>query len=254
VGAEIAGGPDGVDVAYAALMTAFSMNFVYSINSWADWKIDLINKPGRPIPAGKLTRRSAFIYCMFLLAVSVIFPVIVFKSPATLVLFETLPVLGILYSIKPFRFKRFLIPAVATTSLILVVPMMTGYFMNSNDLQILPFFLILFLYCLSVIPLKDIEDVTGDVHHASNNWMDKLGHRSLFIISLSGLALTLLLTAVLSIEPILKIYLYTFISSTMVMILVFLLFRINITRLYKSIIYLVIVEGVTIFSVLYFSS
>lgn len=250
VGAQIAGGLDYTDLIYALLITLFSMNFVYSINSWADWKIDAINKPDRPIPSGKVSPRSAFIYGMVLLGIALIFPFFIYKSWLSLGLLLALPILGYVYSFKPFRFKEHLIPAVITTSLVLIVPMTAGYFMNSSDTSMIPFFVVLFIYCLTIVPLKDIEDISGDTENKSKNWLAVLGERKLLLISLVGLIINLVLVYLFDIETILKVYLYTFLATTFSLILIFIIFKLNITRLYKTIIKLVIIEGIIMFVIL----
>jgi 4-hydroxybenzoate polyprenyltransferase len=50
-------------------ISLISFNYIYSLNSIEDRDIDSINKPGRPIPAGKLNltdshRYVAYIACL----------------------------------------------------------------------------------------------------------------------------------------------------------------------------------------------
>jgi len=250
VGAQIAGNLDYIDVIYALLITLFSMNFVYSINSWADWEIDAINKPNRPIPSGKLSRKAALTYCMILLAISLVYPFFIYTSILTLVLFIALPVLGIIYSIKPIRFRNHLIPAVIITGIGLSIPIMSGYFMNNTDLSMFPFFFVLMCYCFAVVPLKDIEDSSGDKQTQTRNWLSTLGERRLLLYSLISLLVIIVLIFIFRIELILKVYLYTFVISTWILIVVYMLLKMNLVKLYKTIIRLVIVEGVLLFILL----
>ena len=61
-GAGLAGMVGRRDVIIAGAVTLISTNFIYSLNSWADREIDKIDKPGRPIPSGRIEPKHALIY------------------------------------------------------------------------------------------------------------------------------------------------------------------------------------------------
>ena len=87
VGNHVGGELSILSVVIAFFISAFSMNFVYSFNSWADWKIDKINKPSRPLPAGRLKPRSALVYSLILFTVSIVVPFFINRDRITLFLF-----------------------------------------------------------------------------------------------------------------------------------------------------------------------
>jgi len=249
VGAQLANNLNLQNTAIGLAISLISTNFVYSFNSWADWEIDKTNKPHRPIPSGKLEPKSAFIYSMVLLALSTLYPFLVFKSYFTLVLFLLLPLLGLLYSAHPVRLKRYFILAVLTTSTILIIPILLGYYMNASGTSNLSFFVALFIFCLAVIPLKDIEDIKGDTQHRCQNWYDKLGENRLLSFSLGGLFFDLLL-AVIFINMLLRTLLTVFVISTIVVILAFAQSKRNINGLYRTIVSMVVIEGIIAFLIL----
>jgi len=252
VGSEIAGKMDLKNILIALFVSLISVNFIYSFNSWADWEIDKFNKPERPIPSGRLKPHEAFIYSIIIMIISLIYPFIIYVSYVTLFLFLLFPLLGIVYSLKPVRLKRYFIPATFITSTILVIPIILGYFMNRTDFSQIPFFISLFLYCLSIIPIKDVEDIKGDIIYNCENWFFKLGEKKLLLLSMGGLTFNLILIFFLKIGLLLKIYLFTFIITSIFVILIFIVFKLNLNLLYRTIIRLVIIEGIMLFFLLRF--
>lgn len=238
------------DVFIALGVSLVSMNFVYSFNSWSDWKIDRINKPARPIASGRISPRSALIYSLALLALALIYPLFVYRSWFTLLLFLLLPVLGLLYSVEPIRLKKNLATGVLTTSLILIIPIVLGFSMSSSDTGNAMFFVGLFAFCLSVVPLKDIEDVAGDACGGCDNWLQKLGRRRLLLFSAIGLGADGILAYVVAMDPLLRACLLAFIGSALALVGLFSLVPRRIGRLYRTIILVVIAEGAAAFLLL----
>lgn len=249
VGAELAGGTDLYDVIIALAVTLISTNFIYSFNSWTDWEIDRVSKAYRPIPCGKIKPAQALIYSLALLILSVVYPLFVYKSYFTLSLFLLLPVLGLLYSARPIRLRRYPFAATVTISMGLITPIMLGYFMNTSDTCLIPFFVILFLFCLSVIPLKKIEEVDEDEISGYRNLYSKFG-LMILLWPIGGLSLVLFLVLFFSAENLLKIYMLVITISSMVCILLFGVFREKLYQLYQTIIYIVVVEGVIFYLIL----
>ncbi len=240
-GAELSGGTDWYDIVIAVLVTLISTNFIYSFNSWTDREIDRISKPYRPIPSGKIEPVHALFYSIVLLILSIIYPLFVYKCYSTLFLFLLLPALGLLYSAEPIRLRRYPIPAAITISLGLITPIMLGYFMNRSDNGLAGFFVVLFLFCLSVVPLKKIEEVEEDRMTGYSNLYSKWG-LLLLIWPLSGLMLELILIQFFDFGNVLKAYLFILTVSTIFCILVFRMFKKRLHLLYQTIIYMVIVE------------
>jgi 4-hydroxybenzoate polyprenyltransferase len=249
VGAELAGGTDWYDIVIAIAVTLISTNFIYSFNSWTDRELDRISKPYRPIPSGKIKPSHALIYSIVLLILSFVYPLFVYKSYLTLSLFFLLPVLGLLYSARPIRLRRYLIPATFTISLGLITPIMLGYFMKQSDTDRISFFAGLFLFCLSVVPLKKIEEVEEDEKRGYRNLYSELG--LLFLIwPLCGLSLVLLLVYFFDFGNTLETFVLIITISSMACILVFGLFKKKLHLLYQTIIYTVVVEGIVFYLLL----
>jgi geranylgeranylglycerol-phosphate geranylgeranyltransferase len=240
-GAEMAGGTHWFDIVIAVLVTLISTNFIYSFNSWTDREIDRIGKPHRPIPSGKIKPADALFYALTLLILSIIYPFFVYKSYFTLFLFLLLPILGLLYSAKPIRLRRYPIPAAITISLGLITPIMLGYFMNRSDTKLAGLFVVLFIFCLSVVPLKKIEEVEEDRKTGYCNLYSDWG-LLLLIWPLSGLLLELILIHFIDFGNILKVYLFILTISSIACILLFGMFKNKLHLLYQTIIYMVIVE------------
>lgn len=241
IGSVLANNLKVKDIFIAALLTMISTNFIYSFNSWADREIDRINKPWRPIPAGKIKPESALSYSIVLAILSFIYPFFIFTSYLTLLLFLLLPVLGILYSAKIFYLRKYPFPALIIISTGLVTPISLGYFMNKCDISMIPFFIVLFLYCFSIVPLKDIEDIDGDIKSEVGNLFARFG-KNLLVFSVIGLILDCLLVFFFHFSGILKIYLFIFIISTTGLIFFYSRLKRNLKKLYQTIIYLVIME------------
>jgi geranylgeranylglycerol-phosphate geranylgeranyltransferase len=240
-GAELAGGTHWFDIVIAVLVTIISTNFIYSFNSWTDREIDRISKPHRPIPSGKIKPAYALYYSQTLLVLSIIYPLFVYKSYFTLFLFLLLPILGLLYSAKPIRLRQYPIPAAITISLGLITPIMLGYFMNRSDTELAGLFAALFLFCLSVVPLKKIEEAEEDKKTGYCNLYSQWG-LWLLIWPLSGLSLELILIHFFDFGNVLKAYLLILSISSIACILVFRMFKNKLRLLYQTIIYMVIVE------------
>jgi len=249
VGAELAKGTDLCDVIIATAVTLISTNFIYSFNSWTDWQIDRVSKGYRPIPCGKIKPTHALIYSLVLLILSVVYPLFVYNSYLTLSLFLLLPALGLLYSARPIRLRRYPLPATFTISMGLITPIMLGYFMNTSDIRLIPFFVILFLFCLSVVPLKKIDEIDEDERSGYYNLYSRFGVMIL-IWPLGGLSLVLFLALSLTLLNLLKIYMIILTISSMSCIFLFGVFRKKLHKLYQKIIYIAVVEGVILYLIL----
>jgi len=246
VGAELGGGVDIHDVFIAAAVTLISINFIYSFNSWADRALDQVDKPLRPIPSGKIRPGPAFVYSVALLILSVGYPFWVSRSGLTLFLFLMLPVLGLVYSAEPVRTRKRPFLSIVTICAGLVTPIMLGYFMHTADLSMSNVFLVLFLFCLSVVPLKQAEEVDVDHRAGYRNLYSKYG-KNIIIWSLCGLSLVLLLTFVVNMKIFFKVQMVVFSLSAAGCILVYAFLKENLKPLYQRIIHIVIIEGVFFF-------
>lgn len=247
VGSRLAGSFNSLEVVIGLAVSLISFNFIYSFNSWSDWRNDEVNKPSRPIPAGRVKPRQAFIYSMILLALAFAYPIFVYRSSLTLFLFWLLPILGLLYSAKPIYLKKYSFLAILTISLILIIPLLLGYFMNAVDFKLVPFFLILFIFCLTIIPLKDIEDAKGDKKAGIKSLLLVVGQKKLLFFSLIGLTINFCLTILVNLDWPLKPFLLILIAATIGLILIFQFLSLNLKKLYQTIIWLVVLLGMAFF-------
>jgi geranylgeranylglycerol-phosphate geranylgeranyltransferase len=143
-------------VSISAMIAAFN-----TFNGVTDFKIDLINKPHRPIPSGKMTRNTASLYSAVLYAISLAIAyqlTFQFFQIAILTIIVT-----ILYSFPLVRLrKRFIISNLCGAVIYgLLCPLLGWALMPSNPLPtyILGF---TFLFALSLSMSKDFEDFIGD--------------------------------------------------------------------------------------------
>ncbi len=238
------------DLSAALAISLISINFVYTFNAWADWGIDTINKSHRPIPSGQISPAAAYKYAMGLLLLSVAYPLLLTQQWEQLALFWLLPLLGWLYSAPPLRLKRFPVFAVTTTGLILVMPTIIALTIHEQCPDAISYVVTLFLYCVSIIPLKDIEDQEGDRAYGIVNWSERFGEQRTLWGSMVGLSLTLLMALNMRVFIHFQIYLIFFIISTMLTISGFMLLGGNIRKLYRSIVRIVAAEGLIIFALL----
>lgn len=232
------------DVIYAFMISGISINSVYSLNSWFDRDIDAVNKPERPIPSGVISAQSALIYSALLTIAASVYPFFLNIPLLSKLLFITIPFCGVLYSNPVFPFKKKMILSVFVTSYLMVVPVAIGFtinhFMESNFY--VPVYL--FMYCLAVIPLKDIEDIQGDVMHGSQNWSDRIGDKKLFKVSAAILFLVAASSFIFITDPIYRFFLFAFCFNTALFILITALFMgILPGKIYKMIIRFNIVQG-----------
>ncbi len=250
-GGFIAGDYGSADMAIATLISLVSFNFIYSFNSWSDWKMDKINKPKRPIPAGEMKPKHAFWYSMILLTLSLVYPFFFTDSIQVFLLFMLLPIFGILYSARPIYLKRKAAFAVPIVTLMYLIPFILGYILNTGEISsdFIYFSVALFIYGLSIIPLKDIEDEKGDMRFGSQNWSSWLGKRRLAFLSIGGLLTGLIFSAFAGFSSLfLNIFLISFFSGSMAIVIFFQIRHKSIKRLYRSILFFLVVSGLVFFA------
>jgi 4-hydroxybenzoate polyprenyltransferase len=241
-GAHIARGVALEDFLIAFLVSAFSANFCYSFNSWADWRIDRINKPNRPIPAGRVSPGAALRYSIFLLAGSIIFPFFAAQRLPALLLLLAIPVIGFLYSARPFRLKVRPPFSVLAVSAGLVIPFAAGWANNTAESYLWGFFVSLILFCASLVGLKDIEDIEGDAAAGEFNLYLRFGDR-LLDGAVVGLALTALCAAALGLPGLLRLWLFVLCAVEAGLVLLHRFGGWNTKRLYRRVIIAVEVIG-----------
>ena len=246
IGAAMAGGPDALDIKRALLLTIIPVNFIYSINCWADRDLDAISKPYRPIPQGLLSAQNALKYCIGLLAASIILPFFLYTSCLAISLSLLLPLLGIVYSIEPFRLRNRPWLDTLTISLGLVLPMILAWVSRglgvTPPLPRLSLFLIIWLYCLGTVSLKKIEETEEDQAAGIPNLYLIHGNKFIYY-SFAVLLLTLVLTFALPLSKTAAAFTQVLSGSTLLMILIFEWSGLPLQHLYNWIIRMVIVES-----------
>jgi len=251
IGSEIGATWKYEDILIASAISLISTNFIYSFNSWADCEIDKKNKPWRPLPSGKIKSSKALLYSMILLILSLIYPFFIFKSYFTLFLFLLIPFLGIIYSARPVRLRRYSIPSVIIISIGLITPVTLGYFMNTDDTSLYPIFIILFIYCLGIVPFKDIEDRDGDIQNNMENLFARLG-KVLLLTSICTLLINLVLIFIFSIKVLIyKIFLLLIVFSSFILVFIWYILQKDLKNLYQILIYTFLGECIIIYIILY---
>ena len=246
IGAAMAGGPDALDIKRALLLTIIPVNFIYSINCWADRDLDAVSKPYRPIPKGLLSAQNALRYCIGLLAASIVLPFFLYTSSLAIGLSLLLPLLGIIYSIEPFRFRNRPWLDTLTISLGLVLPMILAWVSRglgtTPPLPRFSLFLIIWLYCLGTVSLKKIEETDEDQAAGIPN-LYLIHGRKFIYYSFAVLLLTLVLTVTLPLSKTAVVFTQILSSSTLLLILIFDWSGLPLQHLYNWIIRMVIVES-----------
>jgi len=152
-----------INIALGTLMAAVLNAASNVLNQVTDLEADRINKPGRPIPDGRISsqealRLSGILYMVaFLLAMPV--------GPQCTLLAGTAAVLTVIYSAPPFRLKA--IPYLA--NLVIAVPRgvllkVAGWSCVRDFGRLEPWYIgaIFGLFLLGATTTKDFADVKGD--------------------------------------------------------------------------------------------
>lgn len=177
VGIATSGGSLNLNALIAFLSLAFLVGGFNTYNGITDFKIDLINKPHRPIPSGKITRKKAFLYSIILYAISWYLAYQLTREFFEIILIST--VLTTLYSIPIIRLrKRFLINNFVGAIFYGLLCPLAGWALN--PLNPIPLFIIafVFLLALSLSITKDFEDLLGDKIYSNKTLPVVLGPKS----------------------------------------------------------------------------
>ncbi|MGM0608976.1 MAG: UbiA family prenyltransferase, partial [Candidatus Muiribacteriota bacterium] len=181
------------DFIVAFLVSFVSFNFIYSYNSYADYKIDAINKPYRPIPSGKIKPVEAFYYSMFLFALSFIYPFFVANNYLSFFIFLSFPVLGFFYSNKSIILRKIPFFTSLITSTGIFLALYSGFINYQNNISFIPDFFIIWILLSITIIFKDFEDIKGDKTFNLINMHDFFSFNFLTILFFAGFCLNLFL-------------------------------------------------------------
>jgi len=165
VGITSSGGIFNYSIILAFLSLTFLVAAFNTLNCVIDVNVDKINKPYRPIPAGKISRKNALIYSLILYALSLAIACQLTLEFFLIILAST--ILTISYSIPKIRFKKRLLVNNLTGGIFygLLCPL-SGWALT--PINPVPIYLIIFVFflSLSLSVTKDFEDVIGDKAYA----------------------------------------------------------------------------------------
>ncbi|XWS56128.1 hypothetical protein CRYUN_Cryun09bG0059800 [Craigia yunnanensis] len=192
--------------AFSGLIALICGNgYIVGINQIYDIGIDKVNKPYLPVAAGDLSVQSAWFLVIFFAATGLLIVGYNF-GPFITYLYSLGLFLGTIYSVPPFRMKRFPVAA------FLIIATVRGFLLNfgvyyaTRTALGLPFqwsapvaFITTFvtLFALVIAITKDLPDVEGDRKFQISTLATKLGVRNIAFLG-SGLLLVNYVAAVLA--------------------------------------------------------
>jgi homogentisate phytyltransferase/homogentisate geranylgeranyltransferase len=180
----------GVGDLLATLIAALTVNIaIVGVNQITDVEIDRINKPWLPIAAGDLSLAGARVIVIVCTALPLALAV-------TQGAFETAAVaaglaVGALYSLPPFRLKRFPVAAsLCITGVRSLVVNLGIYWHFTGDISPPVWALCLFVlpFSFAIAVLKDVPDIEGDRQYSIRTFTVRLGGRRVLNLGLAALA------------------------------------------------------------------
>ncbi|PKI32808.1 hypothetical protein CRG98_046801 [Punica granatum] len=170
--------------------------YIVGINQIYDIGIDRVNKPYLPVAAGDLSIQTAWLLVIFF-AVTGLLIVAAYFGPFITSLYCLGLFLGTIYSVPPFRMKRFPVAA------FLIIATVRGFLLNfgvyyatraalglafewSSPVAFITTFVTLFALVIAIT--KDLPDVEGDRKFQISTFATKLGVRNIAFLG-SGLLL-----------------------------------------------------------------
>lgn len=183
-----------------AMIPALLMNlYITGLNQVSDVEIDKINKPNLPIAAGILSVRDGVLTCLTALALSLYMGVAhpLYGTPGLNVALWGSGILGTMYSLPPFRLKRF--PLLAAFCIVAVrgTIINAGFFAHAKaaafgmpgasvlgclltDPQCLLSSTFFGIFGIVIALMKDVPDVLGDLNSNVRTFSVRLGQTRVF--------------------------------------------------------------------------
>ena len=164
---------------FTLFISGILYNYVYVLNALTDITADKINKPDRPLPSGKISYRAAIIYLAFLIIISIIGILVLFKGFNMSMAFLVL-IIGGIYSVPPIELK----------SIPILAPFVTGWgvvhpiFITGDIKIILLPAIILTFYATGTTLLKDLSDIEGDKREGRKVVTNFISFKNLMKISM----------------------------------------------------------------------
>lgn len=172
-----------------------------TINDYFDYKIDLVNKPDRPIPSGRISLKSAKNYALglFIISTLIAFYIGIYTGIITIIS----SILMYLYA-KDLK-KRGLIGNLTVSFLTSLSFVFGGIVVNSIIISIyLAFFAFLMTFSRELI--KDMEDMEGDKIEGSESFPITNGKKKSSLISAIFILLAGILSPILYFNGIFGVY------------------------------------------------
>jgi len=150
-------------IALGTLMAAVLNAASNTLNQVTDLEADRVNKPGRPIPSGRVTETEALTLAGWLYVAAFVLAALV--GPQCTLLAGTAAVLTVLYSAPPFRLKA--VPYLANVVIAIprgVLLKVAGWSCVRDFGRLEPWYIgtIFGLFLLGATTTKDFADIKGD--------------------------------------------------------------------------------------------
>jgi geranylgeranylglycerol-phosphate geranylgeranyltransferase len=182
--------PFSVSFLCAFVAVFCSLLGVNLLNQITDIEIDRINKPHRPLPSGKISKKAAIIITAILYAIAGVAAAVV--SVPAFALTAVYLIMGLLYSLPPARLKeRFILSNISIAICYNFVNFLMGWVVfKPLGAAPLPLLALLFAYDVIAINAKDYFDVEGDRLHNARTLPVLLGtKKALDVDEISNLAI-----------------------------------------------------------------
>lgn len=191
-----------------SLIPALLLNvYIVGLNQIHDIDIDRVNKPNLPLASKAMTVTEGYVTVVLSLLLGLVFCLpSLSTTPLRVVLIGSV-ILGTLYSVPPFRIKRF--ASLASGSILAVRGLLInlGFFLHMTKFgqtvahpivpPVLSFAIIFFTFFgLIIALLKDVPDIQGDRLFGIRTFSVRLGARAVFNICVSILVLNFIAAAV----------------------------------------------------------
>ncbi|MDR0912878.1 MAG: UbiA family prenyltransferase [Methanobrevibacter sp.] len=180
-----------------------------AINDVYDYKIDLINKPNRPIPSGKIKLKTAKIYAILLFLIAIILGLIISINlktflPLIIVIFNSILMYYYAHTLKSTILIGNLTVAYLTGSCFIF----GGTITNNSQIIYLSLILGLFAFLMTLAReiIKDMEDKDGDKKEGVITLPIAHGLRISAILSAIFIIIDLILSPTLYIFNIFNVY------------------------------------------------
>lgn len=172
IGTIVAGAPlYPTNAVLLALLAVFLISSAgMAINDYFDAEIDKVNRPKRPLPSGKISKRAALAYALLLFSLGV--------GSAYFVNFNALAI-AVLAAVLLFAYaaklKKILMIGHIATSLLVALTFIFGGVAAGNYLPTLLMAFLAFLSNTAREIYKSVEDILGDKQHNVNSLPVKFG-------------------------------------------------------------------------------